>query len=251
MQFPVYLHIGAFGIHPHRILEGLAYLVGFRLFLRAKARDGDPLPDAQRWWIVTAAIAGAAVGSKLLSWLGDPLDALHHWNDPIYLMMGKTIVGGLLGGTIAVEWTKRRIGVTRRTGDLFALPLCAAIAIGRVGCFLSGLGDHTFGVATTLPWGVDFGDGVHRHPTQLYEIAWLALLAIWLRALDRSRHRDGDLFRAFMVGYLAFRLAVDFIKPGVALLGLTTIQWACVAALVYYARDLPWLLGWKRESTLA
>ena len=216
MPFPVYLHVGALRIHPHRILEGLAYLVGFRLFLRAKQRRGDPLTDAQRWWIVTAAIAGAAVGSKLLSWLGDPLDTLRHWNDPIYLMAGKTIVGGLLGGTIAVEWTKRRIGVPGRTGDLFALPLCAAIAIGRIGCFLSGLGDHTFGVATTLPWGIDFGDGVHRHPTQLYEIAWLALLAIWLHALDRRQHREGDLFRAFMIGYLVFRLTVDFIKPGVA-----------------------------------
>jgi prolipoprotein diacylglyceryltransferase len=166
-------------------------------------------------------------------------------------MAGKTIVGGLLGGTIAVEWTKRRIGVTRRTGDLFALPLCAAIAIGRIGCFLSGLEDHTTGVATTLPWGIDFGDGVSRHPTQLYEIVWLGLLAGWLIRLRRRPHLEGDLFRAFMVGYLAFRLAVDLIKPGVAWLGLTSIQWACAAALVYYARDLPRLLGWNRRHLLA
>ena len=70
------------------------------------------------------------------------------------------MVGALLGGTVAVEWIKRRLGVTQRTGDLFAIPMCVAIAIGRLGCFFSGLGDHTFGSPTNLPWGVDFGDGI-------------------------------------------------------------------------------------------
>jgi phosphatidylglycerol:prolipoprotein diacylglycerol transferase len=74
-------------------------------------------------------------------------------------MGGKMIVGALMGGLLAVEWAKRRLGVTVRTGDLFALPLCAGIAIGRVGCFLTGLEDHTVGAHTTLPWGVDVGDG--------------------------------------------------------------------------------------------
>ena len=94
-------------------------------------------------------------------------------------MSGKTLVGGLIGGLFAVEWTKRLIGVRRRTGDLFAIPLCAGIAIGRIGCFLGGLEDGAYGVATVLPWGVDFGDGVARHPTQVYEILWMGLVAFW------------------------------------------------------------------------
>jgi phosphatidylglycerol---prolipoprotein diacylglyceryl transferase len=80
MQFPVYLHLGPIRIHPHRILEGLAYLVGFRLFLVSRRNRGDPLPHPQRWWIVAAAIAGAPAGSKLLFWLGDPLETARHWN---------------------------------------------------------------------------------------------------------------------------------------------------------------------------
>ena len=62
------------------------------------------------------------------------------------------------------------------TGDLLALPLVLGIAIGRIGCFLSGLEDQSYGVATALPWGVDFGDGVARHPTQLYEYRFSPLL---------------------------------------------------------------------------
>ena len=245
MRFPVYLDLGPVQLHPHWVFESLAYLVGFRIYTWRRARAGDHLSGGDRMWVVAAAIAGAAIGSKLLYWLSDPVQTAHNWNNLYYLMAGKTIVGGLLGGLIAVEWTKRRLRIERRTGDLFAIPLAAGISIGRIGCFLSGLTDDTYGVATSLPWGIDFGDGIPRHPTQLYEVAWLALLALWLWRLDAKPHREGDLFKTFMVGYLGFRLLVDFLKPGVALIGLTGIQWACVAALIYYGVDLPRLLRLK------
>jgi len=166
-----------------------------------------------------------------------------------YLMAGKTIVGGLIGGLIAVEAIKRRLGILRRTGDLFAIPLCIGIAIGRIGCFLSGLSDDTYGIATGLPWGIDFGDGIRRHPVQLYEIVWLGVLAIWLAWLARKPHREGDLFKGFMLGYFGFRLAIDFLKPGVTFAGLTSIQWACVMMLLYYCRDLPYMFARKEAAT--
>src|SRR5260370_41874526 len=48
-----------------------------------------------------------------------------------------------------------------------------------------------------------------------------------------------------MVGYFAFRLCVDFLKPEVRVLaGLSSIQWACIFMLLYYAPDvLRWLGG--------
>src|SRR5262249_22584616 len=130
----------------------------------------------------------------------------------------------------------------RRTGDLFAIPLCAGIAIGRVGCFLAGLQDDTYGARTTLPWGVDLGDGVARHPVQIYEVVWLSLVASWLWCLSLRPHREGDVFKTFMVSYFAFRLIVEFIKPGTPIGGLTAIQWACAAMLIYYAPDLTHLI---------
>jgi phosphatidylglycerol:prolipoprotein diacylglycerol transferase len=224
-------------IHPHLVFESLAYLLGFRAFLVLRRRRGDVIPEPARLSVVAGAAVGAALGSKLLHWLQQPSVTLAHLDDPLFLMGGKSIVGGLLGGLVGVELVKRWIGETRSTGDLFVLPLCLGMAIGRIGCFLTGLPDHTYGVATTLPWGVDFGDGVLRHPTQLYEIAFLALVAVWA-ARARLPER-GDLFRAFMVLYLGFRLAVEFIKPDAGeYLGLTGIQVACLAGLTYYAKDV-------------
>ena len=245
MLFPVYLELGALRLHPHWVFESLAYLVGFRAHLWLRRRQGDALGLEHRMWVVAAAIAGAAVGSKVLYWLTDPQLTLQHLHNAAFLMGGKSIVGGLVGGLMAVEWTKRRLGITRSTGDLFAMPLVIGIAIGRLGCFLTGLSDHTYGLPTDLPWGVDFGDGIRRHPTQLYEIAWMGILAMWLRRLSRRPHREGDLFKLFMVGYLGFRLCIESLKPGVPLGALSAIQWICLTMLVYYRRDLPSLLHWK------
>jgi prolipoprotein diacylglyceryltransferase len=128
--------------------------------------------------------------------------------------------------------------VARSTGDLYAIPLALGIAIGRVGCFLTGLDDRTYGTPTSLPWGVDFGDGVLRHPTQLYEMAFLGLLALGLLRRHLRGHPEGHLFRLFMASYLAWRLAVGFIQPGATWLGLSAIQWACAAGLLYYVPRL-------------
>lgn len=200
MTFPVYLPLGPVLMHPHWVFETLSYAIGFRLYLWRRARAGDVLSTGDRWWVITAAIVGAALGSKVLYWLGDPVQAWQHRTDVLYLMAGESIVGGLIGGLWAVEWTKHRLRITRATGDLFAMPLAVGIAIGRIGCFLSGLGDHTHGLPTMLPWGVDFGDGIARHPTQLYELIWLFMLAAWLHGLSRRAHQEGDVFKAFRIG---------------------------------------------------
>jgi phosphatidylglycerol---prolipoprotein diacylglyceryl transferase len=116
----------------------------------------------------------------------DPRATLHNLHNPAYLVGGKTIVGALAFGLIAVELMKRFIGLRTSTGDLYAIPLALGIAIGRIGCFLTGLSDNTYGTPTTLPWAINFGDGVPRHPTQLYEIAFLlVLIPVLYRVLNK------------------------------------------------------------------
>lgn len=249
MHFPVILQLGPLSIAPHQPMEMLGAFLGFRLYLRQRRRAGDPLPGERRLIVLAAAVVGAALGSKLLAIAFDPPPTLEGLWDVRLLLAGKTIVGGLLGGLAATELVKWRIGERTPTGDLYAFPLIVGIAIGRVGCFLTGLADDTYGVATSLPWGIDFGDGVRRHPTQIYEIVFLALLAGVLAWRARRPYPRGDQFKLFMVGYLAWRLAVDFIKPvHVTLGGLTPIQLACVAGLLWYAPHLPRLLGIRRGA---
>jgi phosphatidylglycerol:prolipoprotein diacylglycerol transferase len=243
LRFTPFMTWAAFGLTAHWILETLGYAIGFWLYRRARRQSGDFLSSSTRLTIVTAAIVGAAVGSKVLSWLEDPVALLTYANALDYLASGRTIVGGLLGGTLAVEWIKWTTGVRRRTGDLFAIPLTLAIAFGRIGCFLGGLTDHTYGFQTSLPWGVDFGDGIPRHPTQIYELLFMLLLAMWIKRLKWIPHREGDLYRTFLTGYLGFRFVIDFIKPDARFAGLTAIQWSCALGILAYWRDIPFLVA--------
>ena len=242
MEFPVYLTIGSLRLHPHPIFESIAYFISWRLALR-RFKSSSVAPPRQGV-IMAGGLIGGIVGAKLLAIL-QHIDML--WTGEAnwlgLLIGGKTIVGALLGATFGVEVTKKIIKVPTSTGDAFAYPLIVGTAIGRIGCFLTGLSDQTYGTATTLPWGVDFGDRIMRHPTQLYEVAFLLGLLIFLNyRVTRARLQPnsnrmllGDLFRFYMIGYLSFRWAIDFIKPDFhPLLGMSAIQIACLLGLVYY-----------------
>lgn len=233
MHFPVYLNFFGHGVHPHLVMELVAYSVGFQVYRQTRKR-GSALPFEKNIWIIVGCIFGALAGSKLLAFVESFDQYRLHLSEPAAWVGGKTIVGGLLGGWIGVEIAKKSLRVRESTGDAFVFPLILGIAIGRVGCFLTGLPDHTYGVHSALPWAVDFGDGP-RHPTQLYEIAFLLLLGVaLLLALNRSRHRprNGELFRLFLVAYLGFRFFAEFIKPRYTpWLGLSMIQLACLVGV--------------------
>jgi len=224
------------GSHPawHPVFETLGYAAGYAVFRRMRARQGDVLPEPQRWTIIASAAVGALLGSRLLG-LAEQwptvLAALRTGRllDLLLAPGGKTIVGGLLGGWLVVELVKLLSGIRSRTGDLFALPLCVGIAVGRIGCFIAGLADDTYGKPTHLPWAVDFGDGIPRHPTQIYEILFLILLGFVVTR--PTPWREGVRFRIFLAAYLAWRLIIDFLKPQPLVAGLNLIQWACIAGL--------------------
>lgn len=254
MDFPVYVNLGSWRIHPHVLFESLAYFLGFRVYLWTRRPSGmSKLVSLQ---IFAGMIAGAAIGSKLLFWLEDPATTWVHLSEFQLLWGGKTIVGGLLGGLIGVELTKRWVGWKQSTGDDFVYPLVLGLVLGRIGCFLTGLDDHTYGTPTTWISGVDFGDGINRHPTQLYEILFLIAFSLLLTPIYRqSRGRSaregytsGTMFQWFMAGYLLFRLMIEWIKPTLhPYFGLNNIQLACIAGLIYYA----WLIGTKNRISIS
>jgi phosphatidylglycerol---prolipoprotein diacylglyceryl transferase len=233
MHFPVYIGIGSWQIHPHLLFESLAYAVALRLMLWNV--QSDSIPFSQRSSVIVGGMVGALVGAKLLVLL-QHIDLLpHHGQQWLALIIqGKTVVGALLGGLIGVELTKYWMGLKQSTGDAFVYPLLAGTAIGRIGCFLTGLSDRTYGIATTLPWGIDFGDGIARHPTQLYEILFLLMLAVCLYVRSRYPYQSGDLFQLYLSAYLGFRFVIDFLKPDFhPLFGISAIQFACLLGWLY------------------
>lgn len=223
----------AAGLHSAFAYAGMALGAAlWRKTLRAQSGAGALAPG--NFGVLAGLLIGAALGNKLVFFIERPDIAQTLWQSGTLVWPGQSIVGGLLGGLIGVEIAKKLTGQTRSTGDAMVLPIAIGLAIGRIGCFLAGLHDDTYGTPTTLPWGVDFGDGIPRHPTQLYEIAVVLPLGI---ALHRARlATPGLAFKGFLISYLLWRFAVEFLKPVPVVypLGLSGIQWTCLVALAVY-----------------
>ncbi|WP_154640152.1 prolipoprotein diacylglyceryl transferase [Lewinella sp. W8] len=226
-----------FPINVHLVLEYAAFIVGYRYYVYLKQRSADRISSGNRSTIIIGAALGALIGSRVFGWLEHPAGLVGA--DFMTIMNAKTIMGGLFGGLVGVEWTKKLIGEKESSGDLFTFPIILGLIIGRVGCFLSGVNEFTYGSPTASLFGMDLGDGVLRHPIALYEIVFLVALFWFLRVLQRRRADlpSGALFQYFMVAYFGFRFGIEFLKPNeFFVLGLSSIQYLCLVCLGYYGK---------------
>ena len=176
--------------------------------------------------------AALAAGAIPGAWLLGSLNSLRGATPAL----SHSVAGALVGAIVGVEIYKRLRGVTGSTGGVFVGPFSLGVAIGRLGCFFTGLPDGTYGKPTTLPWAVDLGDGVGRHPVQLYESASMALfLAIYLLGLQRRSPwamRRG--FYAMTMVYGVQRFCWEFLKPYPKLVGPFNLFHVLTLGLVIY-----------------
>lgn len=238
MQFPFHITIGRISILLHTVLETLAFFIGFRYFLFLRKKEGDAISSPHRMWIFIGAIIGAFIGSRIVGGFENPPQLKGATNLLWYFYQNKTVLGGFLGGLMGVELIKKIIGETKASGDLFVYPMILALIIGRIGCFSMGVYEETYGLPTSLPWGMHLGDSKLRHPVCLYEIAFLILLWISLVLLEKKyKLQNGARFKLFMIAYCFFRFLLDYIKPHYTFsFDLSTIQLTALFGLLYYYR---------------
>ncbi len=206
----------------------VAVLLGFLagLLVRSRLRDAPSLPGDQRWPLLAAVVLGGAAGAYLFElpadvfgWAWRPTGA-----EPIG---GRTVLGGILGGWLAVEVVKRWLGIRIPTGDGVAAPLAAALAIGRLGCVAAGC----CAGAACDPSAWYAVDG--RFPAAAAEAGFHALALLVLLVADRRGWARGRRLYAYLIAYGAVRflLEVGRANPPV-LAGLT---WYQVLALLVLA----------------
>ncbi len=146
------------------------------------------------------------------------------------------MVGALVGAIVGVEIYKRLRGIKGSTGGPFVGSFTLGVVIGRLGCFFTGLPDQTYGTPTALPWAVDLGDGIGRHPVQLYESAAMALfLLAYLAGLAvRAPWAMRRGFYAMCLAYAVQRFAWEFLKPYPRLIGpLNLFHILCLGLAAY------------------
>ncbi len=177
-------------------------------------------------WALVMGLIGARAMYVFLNWQffrADPFEILrvHHG--------GLVFYGGLLAGCLTGVWLLFKNGLLRwQVMDLMMPAVVLAHAFGRVGCFLNGC---CYGKPTDCPWAVSFpGEGIPRHPTQLYEAAALLLIFCLLRYLDKKKVRPGTVTFVYGLSYGMWRFAIEFVRGDnpVGAGGLTTFQWMSI-----------------------
>jgi len=233
-MYPVLFHVFGVPIEAFWATVFLGFLAALfvaRSELRRQGHDGGAAFDLILW-----AYVGGFVGARLFM-------IVTAWDqfrlDPFELMFsgsGWVWQGGVMGGAIAVVLKARALGLP--IGDVADLAgPCLAIgqAIGRVGCQLAGDGDY--GIATDLPWGMSYPNGVVPttetvHPTPVYEAALYLLIFLGLWSQRARPHAPGSVFGQYLLFTGVVRFAVEFVRRNpVVGLGLTVAQWVSLVSM--------------------
>lgn len=219
--------------HVHLLFDLLAWgsaaLLGRRLY-RWRLKEAAAAVAAKTGAGYAFALAfGAIAGAWAFGSINTGLTAVPH--------ASHSIAGALAGGIVAVELYKLVRGIEGSTGSIWVGPLALGIAVGRLGCFFTGLPDETYGVRADLLWAADFGDGVPRHPVQLYEsAAMLLFLGFYLAALARrAAWTRTRAFYLFVLFYAVQRFFWEFLKPYPRALGPLDVFQLLSLALALYA----------------
>lgn len=232
----------------------LFWALALVVFLRKLSADWRPTPFLARHF-GAAMLLGVVLGAKLVycvSYPGVLVSALAGDVRSMLMLAGAGAApGALLGAMLALRWARRRAtqahGALAFDFDLLVQPAAFALAILDIGSLFWALSEPGFGIYTAAAWGMDFGDGVPRHPVMLYEAAFL-LVAGWTHGrLDARLFEPGDRAVLFLAAYCGVRVLTDFLRPPfgppfitemmhpypwVYFRLLTGEQWVCLAALL-------------------
>ncbi len=241
---PIALQIGPLAVRWY----GLMYLLAFGLFLVLGRLQLRHAHVAARGWsrddledLLFAGVLGVVLGGRLgyvlfykpLFYLDHPLDILKVWEG------GMSFHGGFLGVLCAMFWfaARRRRSFLEVT-DFIAPLIPGGLAAGRMGNFING---ELWGRVTHGWWGTVFpqaGDGLARHPSQLYQFALEGLtLFVLLWWYARSPRPAGAVSAVFLIGYGVFRFIAEYAREPDDFLGLLTLgfsmgQWLSVPMIL-------------------
>ena len=204
---PVLFTIFGFQVQSYSFFLLVALVVGGLVYWRESRTQHSE--NEHTFYIALAALFGGVIGAKIPSWLMNYQLIVSSLPSYSFLLSGRTIVGGLIGGTLSVYAVKKYLGISGRRGNLFAPAVALGMAIGRIGCLLRGC---CYGVETHSDLGIDFGDGIHRHPTQLYEIFFWLIMFVVIQKYKTKVLNQGVLFTMMLTAYFIFRFFLEYIK---------------------------------------
>jgi phosphatidylglycerol:prolipoprotein diacylglycerol transferase len=227
---PEIFSIGPFVIGPYEIgplairWYGLMYLIGFAAsFLLVKYQIkkrgmafGEEFVETLYTYLIVGLLLGARIGYVLF------YNASYYLQHPFEVFAitqgGMSFHGGFIGVVLAgLLFCRRYRADIRLLADLIAVTVPIGLGLGRLGNFING---ELYGRVTDVPWAMVFpGEGLPRHPSQLYEFFLEGVVLFIVLWLLKGKFRPGTLFALFLILYGVFRTAVEFFREPDAQIG--------------------------------
>jgi len=221
-MYPVLYRDGALVLYTHDVFTALGLFAGLLLYYWELRRRG--MLGFRIFVISVMAIFGGGIGARLITaWEHLPYYSNQAGAPLSYLIShsGKSIIGGILGGYIAIVLSKRALGYAQSTGDCYAAAIPLALVIGRVGCLLSEL---PLGTPTSMPWGVSVPESAAQqfaycpgcqgkmHPSMVYEIIFHLCAFLLILRYRRLIPVRGDALKLYLLIAAVFRFLVEFVR---------------------------------------
>lgn len=176
-------------------------------------------------------ILGGRLGYTLFynfpAFVDDPTTLFHIWKG------GMSFHGGMLGVFLGLYIFGRRNGMTFFQVSDFVAPLIPlGLGAGRIGNFIN---KELIGrpAETTMPWLMDYGDQIARHPSSLYQAMTEGLLLFLILWIYSAKYRPLMAVSAvFMFSYGCFRFMTEFFRTPDAHLGFIAFDWLSMGQLL-------------------
>lgn len=254
---PIAVQVGPLAVHWY----GLMYLIGFTLFyllgLYRCRQEWRGITKANLEDLLFVGMVGVIVGGRLgFVLLYQPEYYLSHLLEIFAVWQGgMSAHGGFIGVILALfyfAWRNKKSILT--VGDFVAPLVPLGFFFGRLGNFING---ELWGrvASADLPWSMIFpqaGDGVPRHPSQLYEATLEGLvlfLVVWIYSI--KKRPPGAVSGLFLFGYGLARFIVEFFREPDSYLGLQALdlsrgQWLSLPMIIIGAGL--WIWACRRKD---
>jgi phosphatidylglycerol:prolipoprotein diacylglycerol transferase len=213
---------------------GLMYLLAFLMFyglgrvrIKSAGKVSVELLDDLLFYGAMGVILGGRLGYVLFYkpgyYLQHPLEIFAVWQG------GMSFHGGFMGVMLATWLVARKYKLHWFVVTDFIAPLSpTGLAAGRMGNFING---ELWGRVTAAgaPWAMIFpqaGDGLPRHPSQLYQFALEGSLFFILWFYTAKPRPLGAASGLFLAGYGLTRFIVEFAREPDSFLGLLWFGWS-------------------------
>lgn len=212
---PIAFSVGPLDVRWYGLAYGanLALCIWIIILLNKKKpvfKDSNQIVDFTFWVFLLGVLLGGRLGYVLFYnlpyYLENPGQIIAVWKG------GMSFHGGLIGSGIVAYVLGRRYKLDMvKMLDLIVVPGALADALPRVANFINR---ELYGRVVENPgwkWlGVDFGDGLLRYPSQLFQSASSLILFLILLVIFFLKPKRGVLIFSYLTLYGLFRFIVEF-----------------------------------------